>query len=234
MLPEAAAEPLKQYVREGGALVAEARLGWNNERGAASDRIPGMGLWELMGCRETDVQTGARGRTTLAWSASEFPPVTVPARWYEETLEPLAKDARIAARFPSGAAAAVVSTYGKGKTLMLGSYVSAAFESTPTPEAERFYAALLQWAGVDLPIAGAPRTLEVRTLVSGSATIVFAFNHGTKLLDANFALRVPAGAYTAADLVTGDAIPVAREPSVIRLARQLPPAGVWVVRLTRN
>ena len=53
MLPEAAADTLKAYVRSGGHLVAEARLGWSNERGMATDRIPGMGLWEVMGCRET-------------------------------------------------------------------------------------------------------------------------------------------------------------------------------------
>ena len=60
MLPEAAAPVLTRYVEAGGTLVAEARLGWSNERGNASDRIPGMGLWELMGCRETAVQTGAK------------------------------------------------------------------------------------------------------------------------------------------------------------------------------
>ena len=33
---------------------------------------------------------------------------------------------------------------------MLGSYVSASAQSTPTPEAERFFAGLLEWAGVRL------------------------------------------------------------------------------------
>ena len=45
-----------------------------------------------------------------------------------------------------------MSTYGKGRTLMLGSYVSAAAQSTPSAAAERFFAGLLEWAGVTLPL----------------------------------------------------------------------------------
>ena len=51
-----------------GHLVAEARLGWSNEKGSASPTIPGMGLDEVMGCRETDVKTGQAGRTVLKWT----------------------------------------------------------------------------------------------------------------------------------------------------------------------
>ena len=35
----------------------------------------------------------------------------------------------------------MISTYGKGKTLMLGSYVSAAYQCTPSTAVERFYSA---------------------------------------------------------------------------------------------
>ncbi len=73
ILPEASAPVLKNYVENGGALVAEAHLGWSNERGYASDRITGMGLWEGMGCRETAVQTAAAGRTSLRWTGLEMP-----------------------------------------------------------------------------------------------------------------------------------------------------------------
>lgn len=57
MLPQVAVKALTEYVRNGGALVTEARAGWNDEHGAASPTIPGMGLDAVLGCRETDVQT---------------------------------------------------------------------------------------------------------------------------------------------------------------------------------
>ncbi len=53
MLPERVGKELAGYVRNGGALIAEARAGWNDERGLASARIPGMGLDEVFGCRES-------------------------------------------------------------------------------------------------------------------------------------------------------------------------------------
>ena len=61
MLPERAAGALADYVAAGGALVAEARLGWNNERGNAAERIPGLGMSEVMGARETAVETAPSG-----------------------------------------------------------------------------------------------------------------------------------------------------------------------------
>jgi beta-galactosidase len=178
MLPEAAAAPLREYVRGGGALVAEARMGWSNESGRASGRIPGMGLWEVMGCRETAVQTG---RPTIQWSATGD---KIPGRWYEETLEPLGDQARVVGRFANGEAAAVESKFGKGKTLMLGSYVSAAYESGPSRETERLYAGLLDWAGVSAPVTVEGGRIEARWLESGGKRIWFVFNHEIQAVDA--------------------------------------------------
>jgi len=238
MLPESAAAPLREYVRQGGTLVAEARLGWSNESGTSSDRIPGMGLWEVMGCRESAVQTGAAGRTTLRWSDASIPGLKagdlLPARWYEESLEPLDRSARVVARFANGDAAAVASTYGRGKTLMLGSYVSAAYTTGPTAQAERFYAGLLDWAGVTLPGMGVSRGLEMRTLEAGRDTLVFLFNHEGKEADASVGLRLPAGTYRAVDVVENRPVDVAREGGVVRLGRHMEKAGVWVVKITRE
>jgi beta-galactosidase GanA len=223
MLPESSVPVLKSYVERGGALVAEARLGWSNERGNASDRIPGMGLWEVMGCRETAVQTGARGRTELRWTASDIlkPGEALPARWYEETLEPLSKTARVVARFANGSPAAVLSTYGKGRTLMLGSYVSAAYESTPTPAVERFYAGLLDWAGVVPPPLQATGRVEARTLETPSGPLVFVFNHNAQA--AETALSGVSGSAT--DLLTG--------APLYSLRKTLAPHEVWVLQIAR-
>jgi len=61
----------------------------------------------------------------------------------------------------------VESAFGKGKTLMLGSYVSAAYENAASRETERFYAGLLKWAGVEEPVTVSGGRIEVRWLESG-------------------------------------------------------------------
>jgi beta-galactosidase GanA len=235
MIPAGAALPLKEYVRNGGTLVAEARLGWNDEHGSASATIPGMGLFELMGCRETAVQIGENGRTTLHWTSAGLrgmkPGDVVPARWYEETLAPLGPQAHVVAQFPSGAPAAVMSSYGKGKTLMLGSYPGAAYETVRTPVAARFYDSLLDWAGVERPVATQSTETELRYLESGRGLIVFTFNHGPKPVDVAVGLLVPDGHYRATDIVTGRPVDVARRDGRLAMHRELNPNDVWVVNL---
>ena len=68
-------------------------------------------------------------------------------------MQPTSPDARVLARFASGAGAAVESRYGKGRTLTLGSYVSAGFVSQPQDATRRFFGGLLEWAGVRAPVA---------------------------------------------------------------------------------
>lgn len=234
MIPAASAAALKEYVRSGGTLVAEARLGWSNEHGAASPAIPGMGLDEVMGCRETAVQTGAQGRTTLQWTGADLPGFepgdALPGRWYEETLVPLGPRAHVVAKFSSGGAAAVTSSYGEGRTLMLGSYIGGAYEKTRDAAGVRFYAALLKWAGVEAPITVEPADLEVRSLESGSHRLVFVFNHGNEAVAASVRL---AAAANATDITTGQQVGLAPEGGRVVMRNRIGPRDVWVLRVSR-
>jgi beta-galactosidase len=236
MMPESAARLLADYVREGGALVAEARLGWNNERGQASDRIPGLGLWEVMGARESAIETVPNGRTTMRWTSSDLPGLAsgtvLPARWYKETLEPLSSSARIVAQFDDGAAAAVMGTFGKGRTLLLGSYVSASAQSTPSPAAEGFFAGLLEWAGVTLPAGATGSALEVRHLDSGGDVLLFLFNHAKQPARSEVWLRRPPREYSAVDLLDGKTIRAGGATGEVRLNVELPPSAVRLLKIS--
>jgi len=240
MIPSGSAAPLREYVKNGGALVAEARLGWNNERGSASPTIPGLGLFEVMSCRETAAQVGAKGRTTLRWTSTIFsgmkPGDELAARWYEETLMPLRPQAQIVAEFPDGGAAAVLSTYGKGKTLMLGSYVGAAYETLREPATARFYNALLDWAAVDRPVVieTATESIEVRWLETGGDALIFAFNHQAKTQEVNMSLHLTDSQYRGTDIVTGQPVTVTRQNDRIAMRSQIAPHDVWVVKLDHS
>ena len=221
MMPEKAAAVLREYVREGGTLVSEARLGWNNERGHAAETIPGMGLAEVAGCRETAVQSVPGLATELVWSAGEILPAgtRLPARLYEETLEPEGPRARVVARFPSGAPAAVISSFGKGRALTLGSYLAAAYEVQRAGALPQFFAALLEWAGVERPVDA---NTEVRWLESGAEKIAFVFNHEERETVARVRFRFPVRAAT--DLESGAKV-------ALPLEKRLAAGGVWVLRL---
>jgi len=126
----------------------------------------------------------------------------------------------------------VAATYGRGKTLMLGSYVSAAYIHSPSSEAERFFAGLLDWAKVELPVSASGGQVEARTLEAGRDTLLFVFNHDRQAVDASIALRAPAGDYRAIDLVENNPVEAVREGGSLRLKKHLDKSGVWVVRLT--
>ncbi len=234
MIPSESAVPFREYVNNGGALVAEARLGWNDEHGTASETIPGLGLYEVMGCRETAVQIGTKGRTRLRWTSTVFagmrPGDELAARWYEETLGPIGPQAQVVAQFPDGGAAAVLSTYGRGKTLMLGSYVGAAYETLREPATARFYEAVLDWAGVERPV-GANDGIEVRWLESGQDTLVFVFNHQAKAQETSIELRLPDGQYRGTDISNGRGVGASRQNGRIRMRQMIAPGDVWVVKL---
>jgi hypothetical protein len=117
---------------------------------------------------------------------------------------------------------------------MLGSYVSAAAQSTPSAEAERFFAGLLEWAGVSLPIRVTGAPLEARHLESGKDAVLFLFNHGKESGRSEVLLRRPAGDYTAVDLIQGRPVPVATSADGVSLEVELPPAGVQVIRIGRR
>ena len=236
MIPASSAVELREYVDRGGRLVAEARLGWSNEKGSASPTIPGMGLHEVMGSRETDVQTGQGGRTVLQWQGNDLPGFaageTLPARWYEETLAPLGPQAHIVATFPNGNAAAVISSYGKGKTLMLGSYVGAAYETRREASTVRFYNAVLDWAGVQRPVATNGAEAEVRYLESGRDTLVFVFNHGKQTIEPSISLRLRGQNYHAIDLVTAKPVELSAQNGLVKIHRAIAAEDVWVVKLS--
>ncbi len=233
MMPAAAAAELREYVRAGGSLVVEARAGWNDERGRSSDTIPGLGLAEVVGAREADVQTVAKDTAALRSDGDGLPGLaageTLAGRWYEETLEPTAPGARVVARFGSGGPAAVASSFGRGRTLMLGSYVTAAYVAHPDESGRRFFSGLLDWAGVERPVAVAGDPLEVRLLRSGRDLLAFVFNHGAAPASATLSLRASLAGRTVEDLATGAPVAVSATADGFAWTQALGPKDVRVL-----
>jgi hypothetical protein len=127
-----------------------------------------------------------------------------------------------------------MATFGKGRTLMLGSYVSAAAQSAPTPEAEKFYASLLGWAGVTLPIRVTGAAIEVRYLDSAGGALLFFFNHRKENATSTVWFSRPEGSYTAFNLASNRREAMEQVPGGLQLGVELPPGAVRVVRIARR
>jgi beta-galactosidase len=215
MLPSAAAAVFRSYVERGGTLVAEARTAWNNEKGRASEIVPGLGLHEVFGCREEAVETVSPRSATLVWEGG----ARLTGRWFRETLAPLRPDARVAGRWEDGSAAACAAPFGKGRAILVGTYLAAAGWPSPSPALEAWFLELARQAGVRAPVEVRGAPLEARLLDSGGGRLLFVFNHGGA--DAAASVTLAEGAFRAADLESGESAGLADLRVPARSARVL-------------
>lgn len=119
---ERAAQLLKEYVEQGGMLIAEEGLALRDKRCWMSTRAPGAGLDELFGAIQIKT-TIAREQVALQWNDLALP---VTAR--RASLK--ASGGETQAQWTEGGAAVVISTSGKGKTLMMGFHPGICYAET--------------------------------------------------------------------------------------------------------
>jgi beta-galactosidase len=185
MLSRAAAAALREYVKNGGTLISEARPAWNDDRGFANVTIPGAGLDEVFGAREQQLRSGdtivMKGAADLTGPLASLAGQTIPGLTFAESLTPSSPSVRVLARFDDGSAAITESTYGSGRAVLIGSFPAAAFEQDPVKNksAGSLIAALAAAAGVvpDISIDGGLGVVEARVLQSPRGSVLIAINH---------------------------------------------------------
>ncbi len=216
MLSRPVADALKNYVSAGGVLVAEARPAWNDERGFANARIPGAGLDEVFGAREAVLRVTEPLALNLARDLPnelrELAGQQIPGSTYLETLI-AAPGARVLATTATGEPVAVQHSFGKGRAVLLGTFVSAAFEQDPQKNAAagKLIAALVRGAGVEprVKMTGARGLVEARLMESDRALLLVAINHDTSPEHVAIELPPDAPAGDWLNLETGESLPLA-------------------------
>jgi beta-galactosidase len=216
MISQPVVDRLKSYVQEGGVLISEARPAWNDERGFANPVIPGGGLEEVFGAREAELRSGDPLSFTMADNLpaeiSAARGLVVPGSTYLEILSPQ-PGTRVLASTAAQEPVATERVYGKGRAILLGTFVSAAFEQDPDKNAAagRLIAALVRGAGITprVTVAGAPGWVESRLMESSRALLLVAINHDTASHRVAIELPSDAPAGEWLNLETGESIPLA-------------------------
>jgi beta-galactosidase len=151
MFTEKAANKIKTFVENGGNAVAEARLAWNDERGFATEVIPGMGLDKVFGVRESKIEmeenleiklTSSHQLTSSIKSGDYLKGTGFAESFhvYEGT------DAKIIAVLKDKSPCIVANNYGKGKTLIIGTFLGMANHLKPDKNTNQFLLNLIDWA----------------------------------------------------------------------------------------
>jgi beta-galactosidase len=186
-----AAEGLKEFVANGGYVLAEARLAWNDDRGYASEIIPGLGLHDVFGVREDEVRM--REAVSLSVTSQKHPALSglnsgdkLKGTLYAQSVLPLEnRNIDILATTEQGQPAVVSTRFGKGEAMLAGSYLGMANFPDVDPINDRFFTNLLKWAKIERPFSTSldGRTtsqVEVRLQENSKGYVVFVINHSSE------------------------------------------------------
>ncbi|MEN3149747.1 beta-galactosidase [Neorhizobium sp. IRAMC:178] len=136
------AKRLAAWVEKGGTLIAEACPGYFGDRGHVGQVQPNMGLDKVFGAREDQVEfmpdLGDRIHFELDGAA-------VDGGGFLQSYVLTGGTAR--GNFDDGRLAVVESTYGKGRTLLIGTNPSVAYYKSQGKANGAFFAELLRWSG---------------------------------------------------------------------------------------
>jgi beta-galactosidase len=138
------AKALAAWVEKGGTLISEATPGYFGDRGKVGTVQPHNGLDAVFGAREVDVEfmpdIGDRIRFDL-----DGAPVGGGGFLQSYT----ATSGKPRGKFNDGRLAVVENTYGKGRTLLVGTHPGVAYFKTSSAENLSYFRAVFDWTGRD-------------------------------------------------------------------------------------
>ena len=209
ILPPEAADNLRNFVRQGGTLIATARTGVKDESNAVVDQyLPGL-LAEVCGVEVEDYDVQPEDRTVpleLALPGRET--LIAQARLWFDILRPTTSQvvATYQSEYYSGEPAITLNRFGEGQAIYVGTLGDDALHDT-----------LLDWAvesvGID-QVFNVPAGVEAATRWHGNHQLMFLLNH----TDETREISLP---HPQLDLLTGTAV---------KEIVTIPPYGVFLLQ----
>ena len=156
-LRKATADKLRDYVSKGGKLVSEGCPGYFGDGGRVGVVQPNLGLDALFGARETYVQftPDILGRLTLTVRDKQ-----IGGQYFLQEYQPAG--GQPAGEYANGHIAAVEHSFGKGKTLLIGTFPGGSYYRNHAAGTREFFAGLLTWAGVRQQVQSSDAAVKAR------------------------------------------------------------------------
>jgi beta-galactosidase len=245
MFTQEAAAGLRAYIENGGHVLAEARIGWNDDRGYASEIIPGMGMHDIFGVRENEIRM--RDEINFILTDENHPAIQgfekgskLTGSLYNQSLSILGNsDVKILATNEQEQPTIVSTQYGKGESMLVGTYMGMANFQNFNKDNDRFFVNLLDWAKIKKPFTTSVdvRTsdqVEVRLQNTPDGYIVFAINHSSANEDVNIDLIVNLdGVYTLRDVINDTQVEVKSKGNILTIEMGVESKNVRVIEIKR-
>jgi len=143
MLKAESARKLAAYVEQGGILISEGLPGYFGDRGKVGTVQPNHGLDRVFGAVENYVEFTPDLLENLNLTVRG---AQIPGRYFLQAYRPTG--GTVAGNYSDGQVAAVEYQFGKGRTLLIGTFPGGGYYLHHSAPARAFFAGLLDWAKV--------------------------------------------------------------------------------------
>ena len=161
---------LQEWVKNGGTLICEACPAYFGDHLHVGQVQPNWGMDEMFGARQQWVEFMPDINQEIAFSVNGQP---VKGAGYLQTYQ---VNGGKACGSYHGETIAVENSYGKGKTLLLGAFLSQRYFHAHDEETRAFFAGIPEFAGVKQICAVSDNRIKTRMLCSDSETYVWVIN----------------------------------------------------------
>ncbi|HBX45091.1 beta-galactosidase [Limibacterium fermenti] len=246
MFTREAAAGLRAFVENGGYVLAEARMGWNDDRGYASEIIPGLGLHDIFGVRENEIRM--RDDIEFTITDESHPAIQgfekgskLTGSLYTQSLSLLGNsNAKVLATNEQGQPAIVSTRYGKGESMLVGTYMGMANFQKFNPDNDRFFVQLLNWANIKRPFTTSldgrsSDQVEVRLQDTKDGYLVFIINHSANSEKIDIELNVKSdGIYNLRNVINEIQKKVQSSSNKLNFTANIDSKDVHVIEIVKN
>ena len=201
MLKAESARKIAEYVERGGILISEGLPGYFGDHGHVGTTQPNLGLDRVFGARESYVEFTPDLLEGLTLTVGGNP---APGRYFLQAYR--AAGGSAAGSYSDGQVAAVEHQFGKGRTLLIGTFPGAGYFVHPTEDGTRFFAGILRWAKAKQRLSIKGAGIQARLHTGAGGTYLWIVNPGRAPAAAD--VVVPTAFRAAADIWGGRPVTV--------------------------
>jgi beta-galactosidase len=199
MLKSETAAKLRRYVEQGGTLVSEGMPGYFGDHGHAGTVQPNNGLDEVFGVRESSVEFLPDLTNDLTL---ELNGATIYGRYFRQEYD--LHGGTATGHYTNGRIAAVQHKFGKGRTLLIGSFPGSGYYLHHAPATKDAFAGLLELAGVTPAVRVNDASIQARLHQGAGGTYLWITNPTRANRTVTVGLAAAAGNFTSGQDIWGD------------------------------
>jgi len=186
------ADQIKIWVENGGVIICESyTAGWNIESGHHEKVVPGYGLDKIFKVKQATVEPAVNANINIVLD-KELPFIkngkVVIGSIIKETF--INNGADVLAKFDSGEPAIFLSNYGKGKAILIGSYVALPYHRSKEKNNGNLLAGLVEFTtNISKPIVQDNKKIRVDVLTNAEDKMIIIQNFQKR--NAEVTIKIP-------------------------------------------